>query len=986
MNKKWIHDRINYYLASIKDVKKVEIEHDLLTDESEISLLNMENGYIPEKVVKYLFSEVYQKKKDYEQAINQNWSINVQLCPIVMFVTAEHQQIKNLPEKVVPISMLAKLNAKGHLQGVKVAPWVVRKLLHPTKLSDFAVKSLEEVDNFLSLNPAIDEGKEWSTYWQELIKLVNFLGAKTLTDFKLNQYVQGDKAYIVAQTKPMHTTLHLERLYEHILNVGERSYNSLLGSIMTVNRNQQATMSFDKQVQNSACHYGQMKNEFALSESQRESLVHFIEGEGGEGEVFAVNGPPGTGKTTLLQSIIADLFVKKALQDKGPPIILATSNNNQAVTNIIDSFGDVFDGEDKLGMRWIPDAKSFGTYFASSSKAKKASDKYLLLTANGPKLSGYENNLMSLSNQKVYVDYYLEHVNSYYSGANILNVNDAKTHLKKSLKQVTDTIQFSINTPKLAYDGIDRILAQYKENPLKVMNEYRERLKILEENQKMWHALEVQFEKYINGLSIFKRLLIKLGFFPLLFIGDLRRFTRNYVLLEDYNGSYNYRDLICHIIKCGDENKENIRFCKDEIRKLEVDLNKIAEHESMIQKILDKLNIVLDLKKTTREVLFRKINECLDKTKRYEAFRLATHIYEGDWIEESLKNLKSKYEDSKSPDKKKTHLSRIAKLTPCFVSTFYMIPKLFETGYKPNDNWINEYLHNFIDLLIIDEAGQASPEVILPVFSLAKKAVIVGDELQIEPVWSVEGYSDQPNAELYMKDIVWKDFVDTKYAASSGNVMRIAKQSSKYRKNGEGGLFLCEHRRCLKEIIAYNNVLAYNGRLLPMRDEELKDYPYPHMGHRVINGKCTKKNSSRLNQVEASAIANWLVDHGLSIIDCYKEEGSEPPLISDLVAVVTPFKAQSNEIKKHLRRHRGFENITVGTVHSLQGAERKIVIFSSVYDGHDINNYFYDKGVNMLNVAVSRAKDSFLVFGDDAVVNANNKTHSGLLASYLTKF
>jgi len=53
----------------------------------------------------------------------------------------------------------------------------------------------------------------------------------------------------------------------------------------------------------------------------------------------------------------------------------------------------------------------------------------------------------------------------------------------------------------------------------------------------------------------------------------------------------------------------------------------------------------------------------------------------------------------------------------------------------------------------------------------------------------------------------------------------------------------------------------------------------------------------------------------------------------------------------------------VGTVHSLQGAERPLIIFSQVYSVH-ADGGFIDQDNTMLNVAVSRAKDSFLVFGD----------------------
>ncbi|MED1722041.1 AAA domain-containing protein [Brevibacillus parabrevis] len=70
---------------------------------------------------------------------------------------------------------------------------------------------------------------------------------------------------------------------------------------------------------------GQMGGEYPLSPSQREAVNHFNHME--NGEILAVNGPPGTGKTTLLQSIVADLYVQKALKQEKAPLIVATSTN-----------------------------------------------------------------------------------------------------------------------------------------------------------------------------------------------------------------------------------------------------------------------------------------------------------------------------------------------------------------------------------------------------------------------------------------------------------------------------------------------------------------------------------------------------------------------------------------------------------------------------------------------------------------------------------
>ena len=58
-----------------------------------------------------------------------------------------------------------------------------------------------------------------------------------------------------------------------------------------------------------------------MSPSQREAMNHF--GEIKEGNLLAVSGPPGTGKTTFLQSVVADMYVKSALKRERAPIIVA---------------------------------------------------------------------------------------------------------------------------------------------------------------------------------------------------------------------------------------------------------------------------------------------------------------------------------------------------------------------------------------------------------------------------------------------------------------------------------------------------------------------------------------------------------------------------------------------------------------------------------------------------------------------------------------
>lgn len=85
---------------------------------------------------------------------------------------------------------------------------------------------------------------------------------------------------------------------------------------------------------------GHSGDEFPLALAQRDALSHYLTQQ--SGDILAVNGPPGTGKTTLVLSIIATEWASAALHKTQPPVVIATSTNNQAVTNIIEAFGKDF--------------------------------------------------------------------------------------------------------------------------------------------------------------------------------------------------------------------------------------------------------------------------------------------------------------------------------------------------------------------------------------------------------------------------------------------------------------------------------------------------------------------------------------------------------------------------------------------------------------------------------------------------------------------
>ncbi len=72
------------------------------------------------------------------------------------------------------------------------------------------------------------------------------------------------------------------------------------------------------------------------------------------------------------------------------------------------------------------------------------------------------------------------------------------------------------------------------------------------------------------------------------------------------------------------------------------------------------------------------------------------------------------------------------------------------------------------------------------------------------------------------------------------------------------------------------------------------------------------------------------------------------------------------------------KNIDVGTVHTFQGAERKVIILSTVYGAKD-GCFFINKNLSLMNVAVSRAKDAFWIFGSRECLDEDGESSSALL-------
>jgi hypothetical protein len=128
------------------------------------------------------------------------------------------------------------------------------------------------------------------------------------------------------------------------------------------------------------------------------------------------------------------------------------------------------------------------------------------------------------------------------------------------------------------------------------------------------------------------------------------------------------------------------------------------------------------------------IHNALDVTYRHTAFELALHYWEVRYVLALQQKLHLAQPNHQGHETKTEQFARWAMLTPCFIATFHSVAGFVAKKGKDTEP---SYALELFDLLVVDESGQVSPEVGAATFALARKAVVVGDTQQIEPVWSV---------------------------------------------------------------------------------------------------------------------------------------------------------------------------------------------------------------------------------------------------------
>ena len=295
-------------------------------------------------------------------------------------------------------------------------------------------------------------------------------------------------------------------------------------------------------------------------------------------------------------------------------------------------------------------------------------------------------------------------------------------------------------------------------------------------------------------------------------------------------------------------------------------------------------------------------------------------------------------------------------VVPVVSTTFASFPRLFRGVGSEQLAW-----------LMIDEAGQATPQQAAGAIWRSKRSVIVGDPLQLEPVVGVP--------QEMMAPLLHRCSAEPQWAPPLASAQTLADRANRF------GMYIGEpdaderkwlgspllvHRRCLDPMFRIANSIAYDDKMVYGTGEDT--------GADAIGSSCwvhVPAEHSDGHWVEAQALRAMELVERLSG-DVLKENGQFK------VYVITPFRTVATKIRQRLHRRYGEESKGMaGTVHTFQGKEAEHVIF--LLGGNPssprVISSFAGAKPNLVNVAVTRAKRRLYVVGDRHFWTGSSDVH-----------
>lgn len=709
--------------------------------------------------------------------------------------------------------------------------------------------------------------------------------------------------------------------------------------------------------------------------------------------IQGINGPPGTGKTTLLLDVIAEIIVTRAqvlaelgannlfdkrpfniekengykvwMYDLHPKLmddfgIVVASNNNSAVENI----SKELPAEKKIDTKTFPDAnyfsqcagnfieeKSWGILSAPLGKAQNRADFKNAFWESDIKngVTGFEELLMS-----IYKDPEGDQSTSYQK-----KFNETRDELRKHLDQFEDFKQLAgIFHESLSTHQKDKEEKKKLQDEIATLESQIGRL----ENLRLKSlAQEIQIKDSIekNQKSMALLTLNKPSFFIFQKLFNSKAYREWKLLAADCFNEHKILQSQHHDLK------EQQASIKDQFDAATVSKKKALEQATATQKSID---LYLRQRESLHTEYGIDYKHLVDEN--FEALPLEEIHLRMPYYSPITAKLRStifllsldlhKYAILSNAGKIKNNLSAffemltgkaniVAALTQNLWSTFFLCVPVVSTTLASAGRLFPNMNKGQIGWLLIDEAGQAAPQYVPGSLHRSKRSIIIGDPLQVEPVVTIP-------SNLVFK-LRQQDKVDHRWSPSHTSAQQLADRISTrgtYMQNGFSeeliwtGYPLRTHRRCDDPMFSIANKIAYGEQMVKATQEEfVENYIGVSQWFHIDDTNPPINKHALKEEIEAlKTKVNQLQKTGYT--------GN--------IYVISPFKTVASTCTSEFRENHA---VSCGTIHRFQGKEADVVflVLGSDPKSSGARNWASQKP-NMLNVALTRAKKRIYVIGN----------------------
>ena len=631
----------------------------------------------------------------------------------------------------------------------------------------------------------------------------------------------------------------------------------------------------------------------------------------------SVNGPPGTGKTTLLKDIFAEYAVQQAhsicklrnrqleknlvvcgerkigvlpsdIADKG---IVVASSNNGAVRNIVNDLPLIERNKDTGE---IQDADGFYRelkkvdYFSKTARMKQDD----LIRSENKNKDGAEIARIIKNTPECFWGMYSA------EGGSFAN----QKALEGYLKSISDSLQGETEN-KSVYDEFEAMYNDVAECKKRIADLIKLRKKI-EEYENEQRRLDERIKQNKEKLDDKN---FKNGF-----LNHNAKKTKKAIKTDEIE----FERLISLIRNADEKLNENLDSLGD-IAGSKMNLSESMAHDEIQQ-------TVLYYGKQFRKKQTMLFIKALDVRKQFliankDSFKIAIeHIW----------NFRK--DESKTQQQLKAAWDWVNFAIPVIGTTFASMGNMFR--FMKQENIAN---------LFIDEAGQATPHHAVGAIMRSRKIMAVGDPDQIEPVLVLDS-----NIQAAIRNSF--DVSET-FISPKASVQTLFDRCGKYGyykdNNGDKvwiGMPLWVHRRCKDPMFSIANEISYGGKM--------------------VLGKGNSDTMGKAQWIDVGGKANdkYVVEQGERLKDEIDKRSEEE---KQGIYVISPFRNVKDKLQGVLKGIVPDSNI--GTVHTFQGKETNIVylVLGADENSKGAAHWAVEKP-NIINVAATRAREEFYIIGD----------------------